>query len=310
MVRLLRLLGVLQQRPEWSGRELAARLEVSPRTVRRDVERLRGLGYPVVSTTGTAGGYRLARGAVLPPLHLDDDEAVAVALGLRLVTTGTVSGMAEASVTAVAKLERVMPERLRRRVGALAGATVVLRSAGPSVASQLLSDLATACRDTRLLRLRYRDREGTPSQRVVEPYRLVHTGRRWYLLAYDTGRQDWRTLRVDRVEEVTAPGGGFVPRDVPDAARTVVEAVSTSVYRYRAVVEVSAAAEVVRAQVPAAAGVVEPAGPESCLLRTGADSLTDLVAHLTMLGVPVRAREPEELVHALDRAAACLRQRR
>lgn len=309
-MRLLRLLGVLQQRTEWSGPDLAARLEVSPRTVRRDVERLRGLGYPVVSTTGTAGGYRLARGAVLPPLHLDDDEAVAVALGLRLVTTGTVSGMAEASVTAVAKLERVMPERLRHRVRALAGATVVLTAAGQPVASQLLVDLADACRDTRLLQLRYRDRAGTPSERVVEPYRLVHTGRRWYLLAYDTGRQDWRTLRVDRVEGTTATGGGFVPREAPDAARTVAEAVSTSPYRYRAVVEVSASAEVVRAQVPAAVGVVEPLGPGSCLLTTGADSLTDLVAHLTMLGMPVRAREPEELVQALDRAAACLQQRR
>ncbi|MBR8745229.1 YafY family protein, partial [Nocardiopsis sp. MG754419] len=197
--RLLHLLSLLQTRKDWPGNDLAERLAVSPRTVRRDVERLRELGYPIHATMGTGGGYQLGAGASLPPLLLDDDEAVAVALGLRTVAQGGVTGIEETSVRALAKLLQVLPSRLRRRVDALGTFTVPMPSDGPTVDAQTLALIAAACRDSELLRFDYESHEGVPSRRVVEPHRLVSHGRRWYLVAWDTGREDWRTFRVDRL---------------------------------------------------------------------------------------------------------------
>lgn len=210
--RLLRLLSLLQAHREWSGAELAGRLDVTPRTVRRDIDRLRELGYPVHSAPGTAGGYRLGAGAELPPLLLEDEEAVAVAVGLRTAAAGGVEGIEEASVRALAKLEQVLPHRLQRQVGALNAFTVpLLGSGGPRVDPNLLTELAHACRDCRRLRFDYTSHDGTVSRRTVEPHRLVFARRRWYLVAWDAGRADWRTYRADRLTPTPPHGPRFTP---------------------------------------------------------------------------------------------------
>lgn len=233
--RLLRLLSLLQSRRDWTGPDLAERLDVTARTVRRDVERLRALGYPVHATPGTAGGYRLGAGAALPPLLLDDEEAVAVALCLRLGAGGSVEGIEETSVRALAKLEQVLPSRLRHRVQAMQAVTVQRRVSGPTVGQETLTVIGAACRDRERLRFDYRDHGGTASRREVEPYRLVHHGRRWYLLAFDTARDDWRTFRVDRIEPKAPTGPRFTPRELPeDAASYVAKGVTSRAYRFQA----------------------------------------------------------------------------
>ncbi|MFD2122830.1 helix-turn-helix transcriptional regulator [Streptomyces cirratus] len=222
--RLLTLLSSLLQTPrEWPGSELAERLGVSARTIRRDIERLRELGYPVEATLGAEGGYRLVAGAAMPPLLLDDEEAVAIAVGLRAGAGHAIEGVDEASVRALAKLEQVLPARLRRRVGALQSATVaVARGDGASVDPRTLTTMAAAVAGPERLRFAYRARDGAESRRLVEPYRLVSTGSRWYLVAYDLERDDWRTFRVDRVSEPFATGARFAARPLPvDAAEFV-----------------------------------------------------------------------------------------
>src|SRR5215217_3859997 len=228
--RLLRLLSLLQSRRDWSGAELADRLAISARTVRRDVERLRDLGYPVHATRGIAGGYRLGAGAALPPLLLDDEEAVAVAVGLRTAASGgVVAGIEETSVRALAKLEQVLPSRLRRRVNAVAAYTVPFEGWGPTVDAETLTAIAGACRDLVRLRFGYRAPDGTTSRRLVEPHRLVHTGRRWYLAAWDCDREDWRSFRVDRIEPRLSTDRRFEPREPPhgDAAKYVARSISS-----------------------------------------------------------------------------------
>lgn len=194
--RLLRLLSLFQARRYWSGLELSKRLEVTARTLRRDVDRLRSLGYPVHSTSGAAGGYQLGAGATLPPLLLDDEEAVAVAVGLRTSASGSVTGMEEASVRALLKLEQVLPTRLRNRVAAMHSVIVPLMNAGAAIDAATLSLIASACREQNVIKFSYRDRTEAASGRTVEPHRLVHTGRRWYLVAWDLTRKDWRTFRA------------------------------------------------------------------------------------------------------------------
>jgi predicted DNA-binding transcriptional regulator YafY len=217
--RLLRLLSLLQTPRDWTGTELAERLDVTTRTVRNDVERLRDLGYPVHGTRGAIGGYRLGAGSALPPLLLDDEEAVAVAVGLRTAAGGSVAGIEEPSLRALAKLEQVLPSRLRRRVNALQTYTVSvpLDRPGPVVSPELLTAIVAACRDHERLRFDYRSRDAAASRRDVEPYRLVNWGRRWYLVAWDTMRGDWRTFRVDRMDSPRTPTGPrFAPRPLPD----------------------------------------------------------------------------------------------
>lgn len=211
--RLLRLLSLLQAHREWSGPDLADRLGVTPRTIRRDVDRLRELGYPVNASPGTGGGYQLGAGAELPPLLLDDDEAVAVAVGLRTAAGQGIEGIGETSVSALAKLEQVLPNRLRRRVGALNAFTVpMLRDPQPSAVDPgVLTELANACRDRERLRFDYRDHGGSPTRRTVEPHRLVCTERRWYLVAWDVDRDDWRTFRADRITPRPPHGPRFTP---------------------------------------------------------------------------------------------------
>jgi predicted DNA-binding transcriptional regulator YafY len=306
--RLLRLLSLLQRRSDWSAAELAERLGVSARTIRRDVERLRDLGYPVHAARGVAG-YRLGAGTALPPLLLDDDEAVAVAVGLRTAAAG-VGGIEEASLGALTKLEQLLPTRLRRRVNAVHASTLPVpgNRPGPRVDPAVLAVLAAACRDRERLRLAYRDHHGSLGRRAMEPYRLVSWGRRWYLVAWDVDREDWRILRVDRVEPTTvAPTGQrFTPREPPeggDLAAYVSRRVAAAGWRYHARVQVHAPAEEIRRRVPAAAGVVEAVDEGTCLLHTGADTLETLAVYLGMLGADFEVGEPPELVaHLRDLA--------
>jgi predicted DNA-binding transcriptional regulator YafY len=305
--RLLRLLSLLQTARDWTGAELAARLGVSGRTVRTDVERLRSLGYPVHATRGAVGGYRLGAGANLPPLLLDDEEAVAVTVGLRTAAGGAIAGIEEASLRALAKLERVLPGRLRRRVAALQAYTVAVPrdSAGPVVDPGLLSALAAACRDREGLRFDYADHSGAASRRRAEPYRLVNWGRRWYLLAYDLDRDDWRTFRVDRITPRTPNDPRFAARPLPtdDIAGYVSGRVSAAAWRYRARVTVHAPAAEIADRITAAVGTVEPVDERTCVLDTGADSVETLAVHLGLLDRDFQVTGPPELVAYLRRLA-------
>jgi predicted DNA-binding transcriptional regulator YafY len=303
--RLLRLLSLLQARPEWPGAELAARLEITRRTLRRDIQRLRDLDYPVHSTPGVAGGYRLGSGAALPPLQLEDDEAIAVVIGLRSAAGYSVTGLAEASVSALAKIDQILPAKLRSRTDALRQATVTLTGPVPGIDPALLTALATACRRHQRVTMTYRDREGAESARLVEPHRLVNAGYRWYLMAFDPGRDDWRTFRVDRIGRAEA-GGRFAPREAPDATEFVRSAVSMAPFRYQARVLLHAPLAELAGQVSPVTGKLIPAGENQCLLTTGSDSLDAMTWHLLLLRVEFTVLEPPELIGHLHEAAARL----
>jgi predicted DNA-binding transcriptional regulator YafY len=304
--RLLRLLSLLEVRPEWSGADLAERLAVTPRTLRRDVAKLRSLGYPVAAAPGVAGGYRLGAGASLPPLLLDDDEAVAVALSLRTAAAHSVTGVGEASVRALAKLEQVLPSRLRERATAIGTATVPLAGPGPVLDAEALMTMARGCRNHEQLEFSYRSRDGELTARRTEPHRLVQAGYRWYLVARDIDRSGWRTFRADRIEAPRLTGVRFVPADPPDAAAFVARAVTTAPYRYQARILLHAAAESVAEHVPPSVGILEPAGPGRCVLVSGSDSLDALAFHATALGVDYVVLEPPELSDRLAVLAARL----
>ncbi len=307
--RLLELLSLLQGRRDWPGAELADRLEVSGRTIRRDVERLRQLGYPVESLTGPAGGYRLRAGSAMPPLLLDDDEAIAIAVGLRTAARSSVTGIEETAVRALVKLEQVLPAHLRRRVGALGSATITPPVAGPTVDPQHLTVIATACRDFECLRFAYRSRDGTDSRREVEPHSLVNHGRRWYLVAWDRRRDDWRTFRIDRLTKPASTGVRFMLRKLPakDAAAYVEQSITGAPNRFEARVTLHAAAEELTRRVPAYWGVIEPIDAHTCEYRTGDDDLRWLALRIAMLGVDFEVHEPPELVEHLRALAFRLR---
>ena len=304
-VRLLRLLSLLQVRREWSGADLAERLEVTTRTVRNDVERLRILGYEIRSTRGTAGGYRLAAGSAMPPLLLDDDEAVAVGLGLAAAAAGSVAGLEEPSLRAMVKLEQLLPLRLRHRLDALREATVSAVGRGPTVDAGTLATVAGAIRDRERLRFHYAARDGTTGVRTVEPHRLVYTGRRWYLLAWDRDRDDWRTFRADRVRPLTPTGPRFVPRRPPDdVVEHVLRGVGSTAWRHQARIRFLVSADVVGDRLPPEAGILHEDGEGACVLETGSDSLEDLVRYVAGLDLPFEAQEPPELRDLLRRLAA------
>ena len=297
--RLLRLLSLLQSRPYWGGPELADRLGVTTRTVRRDVSRLRDLGYPVDAAPGEAGGYRLGNGGDLPPLLLDDDEATAVAVALGVTTGGGgVRGIEEPALAALAKLDRLLPPRLRSRVDALRSSTVTLGGAGgDDVDAEVLVALAQACDGHERVVVDYADREGRASERRLEPHRLVATGRRWYLVAYDLDRADWRTFRVDRIGAARRTGHRFVPAaDPPDAAATVGEAISTAPYRFQAVIAFpTTPPDELARRVPPTVGTIRRKGRSGCTLRTGSDRLEALAGHLVGLGLDFEVESPPEL---------------
>ncbi|WP_181797478.1 YafY family protein [Streptomyces sp. WELS2] len=303
--RLLQLLSLLQTPREWPGGELADRLGVSRRTVRRDVDRLRELGYPVQATRGTDGGYRLVAGKAMPPLVLDDEEAVAIAVGLRAGAGHAIEGVDEAAVRALAKLEQVLPSRLRHRVSTLQAATTPLTLGdGPTIAPETLTVMASTVAGHERLRFAYRDKDGSASRRLTEPHRLVSTGRRWYLVAYDVDRADWRTFRVDRVSDPFATGVRFAPREPPtgSAAEYLRQSIHRRQETYAFEVRFAAPAEQVAARVPAWVGVPEDDGTGGCVLRgTTGDPMEWLAVRLAMTGVEFTVRGPGGLVECVRR---------
>ncbi|MFC1410692.1 helix-turn-helix transcriptional regulator [Streptacidiphilus sp. N1-12] len=296
--RLLALLSLLQTPREWPGSELAERLAVSPRTIRRDIDRLRGLGYPVEASMGAVGGYRLVAGTAMPPLLLDDEEAVAIAVGLRTAAGHAVGGIEEASVRALAKLQQVLPSRLRHRVGALGAATESLTGwNGPTVDPEVLTVLASGAAGHEKLRFGYTAADRAESRRLVEPYRLVSAGRRWYLVAHDQDRSDWRIFRVDRITGPQLTGARFTPRALPaaDAAAYVGEKLAGLTSTVTAVVTLHAPAEQMAARLGSSAERLEPLGADSCLLHSRADSLDWLAVRLATLGCEFEVHRPPEL---------------
>jgi predicted DNA-binding transcriptional regulator YafY len=307
--RLLELLSLLQARRDWPGAELAGRLEVSERTIRRDVERLRALGYPVESLRGPAGGYRLRAGTAMPPLLLDEDEAIAIAVGLRTAARASVAGIEESSVRALVKLEQVLPAHLRRRVGALGSATIAPAVTGPTVDPQHLTVIATACRESECLRFAYRSRDGSDTRREVEPHSLVNLGRRWYLVAWDRRREDWRSFRVDRLARPAATGTRFAARKLPakDASAYVQGSISGAPSRFEARVTVHASATEMTSRMPPYWGAFHPIDAHSCEYRAGDDDLGWLAMRIAMLGVDAEVHEPPELIEHLQALSRRLR---
>jgi predicted DNA-binding transcriptional regulator YafY len=306
--RVLQLLGLFQSRRVWSGDELAERLGVTTRSVRRDVERLRDLGYPVHASRGHGGGYQLGSGAALPPLLLDSDEAVAIAVSLRLAATGSVAGVGEAALRALSKLDQVLPARLRAEVGAVHDATTTLTREPPdSVAPDVLMVLARACRDREHVTADYTDRTGRPTRRRIEPYQLVTTGRRWYLMAYDRDRDDWRSLRLDRMSGVRAVGTTFAPRQAPDAAAYVRRSISAAAYRYVARVRYFAPYQVVAQYFSPASATIETDGPHACVVTTGGDDADRIALYLAMVDAEFEVLDPPAVADAVDVLAERLR---
>lgn len=292
--RLLRLLGLLQRRSAWSAADLAERLEVDTRTVRRDVDRLRRLGYQIKGTPGAGGGYRLGGGSDVPPLLFDDDEAMAVAVVLGVSATTAVPGIERGALAALAKLDRLLPPRLRTQLSALRAATVPLVSPTEAVSTECLVQLAQACDSCQRARFSYEAQGGRRSARRVEPHRLVATDRRWYLVAYDLERDDWRTFRVDRISELEVMGHTFLPRQLADPARMVAEGITTAAYRHRAVVLVRAASDEVARLIAPNVGVLERAG-EHTRVELGFDDLDWAAGYLIGLGLEFEVIEPAEL---------------
>ncbi|ASR36144.1 transcriptional regulator [Prauserella marina] len=295
--RMLRLLSLLQTHRFWPGGELADRLDVSERTLRRDIDRLRELGYPVDANRGVAGGYQLRSGAAMPPLLVDDEEAVAIAVGLRTAAGGAIAGIEEISVRALTKVIQVMPPRLRRRVDALQTYTVpAVAGGGPTVEASVLTVLAQACRDDERLRFDYTAREGEQTTRLVEPHRLVSLGRRWYLVAWDAERHGWRSFRVDRLADPVLTGARFRQRELPaaDAATYVQERIASVPTRYRVRVTVRAPSDVVKRAVWDW-GTVERDGEHSCTLVMNVDTFEWPAFVLATVGADFTVIEPPEL---------------
>lgn len=305
--RLLRLLTLLQMRRDWSGATLAERMEVDVRTVRRDIDRLRELGYRIDASSGVGGGYRLGAGPNLPPVLLSDDEAVAVAVAMR-AASGSVAGLEDASASLLAKLDQLLPARLQPRVRALETVMQSLPSGAVLADIDTLAAVAGACRDRCRLRLGYRDRQGRESQRHIEPLQLVHTGRRWYLVAWDLHREDWRTFRMDRIEQPVADGTLFAPRKLPeDLASFVSRSLASAPSRYTLRLRLPGSREDLAEHVPGWCGVLEPADEDHCELRLGTDTLTGMAATLIFIGRDYACLEPPEWLPELDAILARVR---
>lgn len=296
--RVLRLLALLQTRREWSGAALSERLEVDIRTVRRDVDRLRQLGYTVEASAGPGGGYRLGTGATTPPLLLDDEEALAVALALG-VATSSVTGLQEIALRVLLKLDQLLPRRLRRRLGPLQRVMVPL--AGANAAPEALTRLAGACRDCLRVTFQYQDRRGRGALRETEPLHLVHTGRVWYLVAWDVARDDWRTFRVDRIDPSSLRiGEPFLPKQLPeDAATFVSRSITSAPYRHRIRVEIDEAPDAARKRIPQWVGMVEPSTDGRAAVVVSADTFEAATALLLHVGRDFILIEPPEAADAL-----------
>jgi predicted DNA-binding transcriptional regulator YafY len=307
--RALRLLSMLQVKREWSGQELGDRLEVDVRTVRRDVDRLRELGYVIDASAGRGGGYRLSAGTATPPLLLDDDEAVAVAVALG-AAAGNAANTDDVALRVLAKLDQLLPKRLRKRLSALPAVTVSLVSPQSAVSLSVLAAIAAACRDQVLLRFSYRDMRGAATSRTVEPMRLVHTGRRWYLAAWDVGRADWRTFRIDRVQAQPrlTTADRFVPRQPPeDFATMVARSITSWPHRYQVRVRLLGSVAELRNRLPPWSGVLEPLDDSHSVLIIGGDSCEMIAAMIIHTGVEFSLIEPAELAQPIREIAERLR---
>ena len=307
--RALQLLSLLQTHRLWRGAELAERLEVTERTIRRDVERLRDLGYPVDATPGTDGGYRLATGSHLPPLVLDDDEAVAVAIGLRYAAGAAIDGMEESSLRSLAKIESLLPDRLRRRVSALHSAVTSMRRAAEEdvVDPEALSVLAVACRDGEEVRFDYQGRDGEDTRRLVEPHQLVTTGRRWYLVAWDQRRQAWRTFRLDRLRGCRLAGTRFRPREIPggDAAGFVATSIGSTPRQQEATLVIGAPLVELEHVMRWIDHTPIHSETESCVVQIRSEDLGRLAMTVARIALtaPVEVVEPAELAEAVRQLA-------
>jgi predicted DNA-binding transcriptional regulator YafY len=303
---------LLQVRREWTGQELADRLEVGPRTIRRDVDKLRSLGYPIEAAPGVAGGYRLGNGGELPPLLLDDAEAVAVAVGLRTAAAGGIAGIEETSVRALSKLEQVLPSRLRRRVSALSDATSAFGVEGPRIDPEVLATLAGACRDQVRLRYSYVARDESASQRIVEPAAVVYSGHRWYLVAFDLDRDDWRTFRLDRIRGRVRIGERGRRRTVPggDPAAFVRERLrgvwegGSQVVPGR--IRMGAPAARIRSRIPGRYATVEPDGEAACIVTSRGNWSQGFLVWMATLDEPLEVLDPPEMVAAARAVVARL----
>jgi predicted DNA-binding transcriptional regulator YafY len=310
--RALQLLSLFQTHRLWRGTELAERLEVTERTVRRDVDRLRDLGYPVDATSGTEGGYRLATGAHMPPLVLDDDEAVAVAVGLRYAAGAAIGGMEESSLRALTKIEQLLPDRLRRQVSALQSSVTPMRWTADDdvVDPEALSVLAAACRDREEVRFDYQRRDGQDSQRLVEPHQLVTAGRRWYLVAWDQRRNDWRTFRLDRLRKPRLAGGHFTPREIPtgDAANFVATSLGSTPRDHEARLTINATFAEVQDVLRWVDHTLDKTDAESCLVQIRSEDLGRLAMTVARIALtaPVEVIEPAELADTVSQLATHL----
>ena len=294
----LQLLSLLQSRRVWAGPELMDRLEVSERTLRRDIDRLRELGYEVTSVSGPAGGYQLQAGADIPPLLFDEEEATAIAMGLLTAAGGTVAGLEDSSIRALAKLEQVLPPRIRQRLRVLQTAIAPMPRAWVSVNAEVITIVAQACRDSERMRFEYRRRDGEESERHVEPHQLVSIHQRWYLVAYDRDRDDWRTFRVDRMSSPWPTRIGFKPRKIPggSAAAYLEQSLNSLPMRYEAVATIAASAAYVQERMRGAEAVVEAIDAETCRVVMQGDYVEWLAFQLTWIGAPFEIHEPPELV--------------
>ncbi len=314
--RALQLLSMLQTHRLWRGADLAERLEVTERTVRRDVDRLRDLGYPVDATPGSDGGYRLAAGAHLPPLVFNDDEAVAVAIGLRAAADAAIGGIEDTSVQALAKIEQLLPDHLRRRVSALHASVVSLRRAHGDdevIDPDALSVLASACRDHEEVRFDYRSRDGDDSRRLVEPHQLITADRRWYVVAWDLRRADWRTFRLDRLSGAQLAGVRFAPREIPggDGAAYFAASIASIPRELETLVAVRASYEQVAEALSWVDHTPVDTEADSCTIRLRANKLDSLVMSVVRLALraSVQVIEPRAVADEVDALIGRLNQR-
>jgi predicted DNA-binding transcriptional regulator YafY len=305
--RLLKLLALLQGRIDWTAVELARRLEVTTRTIRRDVTRLRDLGYPVEAVAGPGGGYSLGAGGKLPPLLLDDEEALAVAVGLRVSATSAVAGLEDASLSALAKLEHVLPSRLRSRLEDVSEATTSMLGPSPTRADHAsIAVLASSIRGRIRARFEYEDKEGRKTDRHTEPVRLVHAGRRWYLVAFDLDRDDWRTFRLDRVSSPIATGMRSATRRTPDPVGLVQRGVTVDAWRHAATVTLATSKERAEREIPLTVGTVEEIDNATSRLVIGADEMGWLAHFLLSLSFDFEVEAPDELRAELRRVGESL----
>lgn len=304
--RLLRLLSLMQSRRHWTGGELSQRLEVDRRTLRRDVERLRELGYPIDASPGLGGGYRLGAGSELPPVLLEDDEAVAVAVALR-TAAASVGRMEDTALRLLSKLDQWLPARLRRRASALYAVTLSLAGGAPTSDVDALLSIAAACRDGFRLRMHYRDRSNRATERVIEPLRLVHTGSRWYLVAWDLKREDWRTFRVDRVQSLHDTGMQFPPRPFPgDVSEYVARSITQPCTQVRVRLRLPGPVEAQVERVPTWCGILQAGDAHHCTLDLGAETVDGMLAMMALVGPGFEIIEDHGLLPQLREASARL----